>query len=543
MALVDPVFPSFNLYTSSSIGPDVNKQPTYTTVGSIYNPKTATPLQPPTRRPRTRRYPQTLRSSTGELILPFPEALLSTLSLGDKAPVSPPSTTATLQQYSPLQQNYDRAVGPISEQENPITAAGMSMLNARSGNLPSPTRLGGVDNVAFEDTLASSHITVKGLTNLASYPNPMQKAAQKTLARARTGNPSLGRPDTPSSLPSVTPDPDKDHLANHAFGATATAAGPPRPLTAGPPGQRQFKPSTFEATSRVLRQEDQPPQVLPASRGLPFASPTDILYDSDSGLTIELNFSNLTDNVAQLARFSPEVKDYGPISPTSSSLSEFPPLTGSVPVNMAAEGPGRIKRKVYDTLPLGRIKEYFPDGLPSNYNGQYTPIAENWHEEYPLKEFRFPRGPPSGLTSKINRQFYAGADGLTRDIERITGDRDCHCTGNNVGVIGEERSRLRRGQSERMSAGGKDQPSTLTIEEANNISASDHAKPLIDMAFATLLRYKGESMLGNSAQAPWPSGFTPADDSWVDSSDEGTDSFFDKPKEKKKVVRRPRRGY
>ncbi|KXX82606.1 Pyrimidine-specific ribonucleoside hydrolase RihA [Madurella mycetomatis] len=514
-------------------GPDVNKQPTYTTVGSIYNPKTATPLQPPTRRPRTRQYPQPLRSSTGEPILPFPDALLSMLSLKGKAPVSSPSTTATLQQYSPLQQNYDRAVGPMSEQENSITAAGMSTLNARSGNLLSPTRLGGDDSVAFEDTLASSHITVKGLTNLASYPNPMQKAAQKTLAKARTGNPSLGRPDTSSSLSSVTPDLDKDRLANHAFGATAAAVGPPKPLTAGPPGQRQFKPSTFEATSRVLRQEDQAPQVLPASKVFHFTSPTDILYNSGPSLTTELDFNNLTADVAQLARFSPEGEDYGPVLPISSSLLEFPPFPGSIPITMAAEDPSRTERKVYDTLPLGRIKEYFPDGLPSNYNGQYTPIPENWQEKYPLKEFMFPQEPPSGLTSKINRQFYAGAEGLVRDMERIAGDRDYYYTGNNAGVIGEERSRLRGRQSERISIRWQVQLPTLTIEEANNISASDHAKPLIDMALATLLRYKGESMLGNLAQSPWPTGFTPVDDAWVDGSEEGTDSFFDKPKEKK----------
>ncbi|GAB1312188.1 hypothetical protein MFIFM68171_02398 [Madurella fahalii] len=432
-----------------SDGPDVNKQPTYTTVGSIYNPKAVTPLQPPARRPRTNRYPQPLRLSTGEPFLPLPDALLTSLSPKAKAPVSPPSTAATLRQYSPLQQNYDRAVSPLSEQEKSATAAGMSMPNTRSGNLPPPARLEDDDSAAFEDTLASLHITVKGLTNLASYPNPMQKAAQKTLARARTGNLSLGRPDTPFSLPSITPDPYKNRQANHTYGATAAAAGLPKPLTAGPPGQRQFKSSTYEATSKVLRQESQDTRMRRTSKFFPPGQSTDFSYKPGLSFQTELDYSHLTGGATKVAHSTPEEKDYGPISPPSSSLWPSSPLLSPVPAAVAAEGGGRTKRTVYDTLPLERIKQYFPDGLPSNYDGRYTPIPENWHEKYPLRDLGYQRECPSNVTSDASRQFYAGPEGLARNTEHISGDHDYRCTGNKFGVIGGERFRPRGGSTER----------------------------------------------------------------------------------------------
>lgn len=72
------------------------------------------------------------------------------------------------------------------------------------------------------------------------------------------------------------------------------------------------------------------------------------------------------------------------------------------------------------------------------------------------------------------------------------------------------------------------------------------AKPLVNMTFATLLSYRDESESGNLSQHSWPSGFTKAEDGWVDNTEEGNTSFFSTPKEeqlKRKVPRRPRRGY
>lgn len=160
---------------------------------------------------------------------------------------------------------------------------------------------------------------VKSLQNLASYPNPSQKGAQKALLRGTKprGNNTLGVPsrlDTSSiyrngspvggvplnehvplhmrlrhalsdpaafhfpksrksarvaisetaanadyhnaiassrlSTPSNQSDNSDLHLS--ASMGLASSAGAPKPLTAGPPGQRQYRPSTFDSIFKVL---------------------------------------------------------------------------------------------------------------------------------------------------------------------------------------------------------------------------------------------------------------------------------------------------
>ncbi len=74
---------------------------------------------------------------------------------------------------------------------------------------------------------------------------------------------------------------------------------------------------------------------------------------------------------------------------------------------------------------------------------------------------------------------------------------------------------------------------------------ADIAKPLVNMAFATLLSYKEESESRASGQNAWLSGFIEADDAWVDTSDEGNMSFFGKPQDDqstgRRAVKKPRR--
>jgi hypothetical protein len=148
--------------------------------------------------------------------------------------------------------------------------------------------------------------------------------------------------------------------------------------------------------------------------------------------------------------------------------------------------------------------------------------------------------------TKINRNFYAGTEGLVRNMEQIVRDHNYRCLENKVGVIGEERERLRGSHIERLGADGKVQPPALSVDEVNRMSDADVAKPLVNMAFATLLRYKEESESGASASNAWPSGFIKADDAWVDDTEEGNTSLFTKPKDdlrKKKAPKKARRGY
>ena len=538
---MDFVPPLSDLPIASHTGTGAGTQPTYTTVGSIYNPKAATPLQPPTRRPRVRRYPQPIRSSSGSTFLPFPETLLSALPLKDQPPPSPPTTASILRQYSPLQQNYDRAAGPIEEPEDTeFTEYGMAMPNIRSGNLPSPTGFGGTESVASEDTL-TSRITVKGLTSLASYPNPMQKAAQNTLARARTANLSLSRPGTPSSIPSTTPDLSEDRPFN-PYRTAPAFPGPPQPLKAGPPGQRPFKPTTLEAVSRAVRCEDPVPPTSGSYQcrspiGFPSNLDTNIraMLDDDDGFTVP----------GRPVQLPLDERHHGPVSRNPNDLAGFGRFSTPGPLDTVAEALEGTGREVHDTLPPERVKHYFPHGFPPNYDGRHKLVGDDWHTRYPTPEDKFMQESFSERLTKINRTFYAGTEGLVRNMEQIVRDHNYRCLENKVGVIGEERERLRGSHIERLGADGKVQPPLLSVEEADMMDEADIAKPLVNMAFATLLSYKEESESRALGQNAWLSGFIEADDAWVDSSDEGNMSFFGKPQDDqstgRRALKKPRR--
>ncbi|RFU81879.1 hypothetical protein TARUN_317 [Trichoderma arundinaceum] len=331
--------------TSSSPTPaasvPTSSQPTYTTAGTIYNPGSSQRLQPPTRRGRMLKYnPDTAGFSlekTHRVTLPgvpFNSSLGAVIA----------QITQTSNQYSPLQQNYDRAVSPIN---NPDHEPGMSFQAPQtrhgygSGPLSSPAanneappasifdgmkgKAAAIDVSSSDDeddtvNSALMNMTVKSLQNLASYPNPSQKSAQKALlrgARAKAGS-NLGGPSrlsTPSTYRNNSPvggrAPSSDEMSSrlrHAlsdptafriFGREArssarlvtseagpsasyqytaesrfstpsinsdntdpnsstpmtfaTSTGAPKPLTAGPPGQRQYRPSTFESTFKALK--------------------------------------------------------------------------------------------------------------------------------------------------------------------------------------------------------------------------------------------------------------------------------------------------
>ncbi len=467
---------------------------------------------------------------------------MSALPLKDQPPPSPPTTASILRQYSPLQQNYDRAAGPIEELENTAFAEyGMAVPNIRSGNLPSPTGFGGNDSVASEDTL-TSRITVKGLTSLASYPNPMQKAAQNTLARARAANLNLSRPGTPSSVPSTTPDLSEDRLFN-PYRTAPAVSGPPQPLKAGPPGQRPFKPTTLEAVSRAVRCEDHvPPTSSFYQCRSPIGFPSNLdanvraMLDDDDGFTIP----------GRRIQLSLDERYHGPVSRNPNDLAGFGRFSTPGLLDTVAEALEGTRRKVHDTLPPERVKHYFPHGFPPNYDGRHKPVSDDWHTGYPTPEYKFMQESFSQRLTKINRTFYAGTEGLVRDMEQIVRDHNYRCLENKVGVIGEERERLRGSHIEGLGADGKVQPPLLTVEEADMMDEADIAKPLVNMAFATLLSYKEESESRNLGQNAWLSGFIEADEAWVDASDEGNMSYFgeshDDQSSEKRAFKKPRRA-
>ncbi|KAL2149984.1 hypothetical protein VTH82DRAFT_7660 [Thermothelomyces myriococcoides] len=501
-------------------------QPTYTTVGSIYNPKSAAQLQPPARRPRTRRCPQPIRSPSGGAFTYFSGALLSSLPLVDhQALRSPPTTASTLQQYTPLQQNYDRAAIPVREWEQTgLVGSSMSIPSVRSGNQPPLAAFGSNDSLSVEDTL-TSRITVKGLTNLASYPNPMQKAAQNTLARARAANIGFSRPDTPSALPSTTTDGSNDRFSNSSAVKPA-AAGPPQPLKAGPPGQRTFKPSTLDAASRAIRTENPNPSSVYHSK-----YPIGFEYNFETDLLTTVDDNDGPNGSGRSVQWPRDEQTPALTSQNNQDVAGFGRLFMPGPSNAVSGFQEGDRRKVYDTLPPERIKQYYSNGFPPNYDGRYKPVAEDWYTKYPTPESRSMQEPFSERLTKIDRTFYAGTEGLVRSMDQIVRDHNYRCLENKIGVIGEERERIRGSHVERLGAHGKVQPPVLSLDDVNRMGEAEIARPLMNMAYATLLSYKERSESGSHGKYSWPSGFIKADDAWVDTSEEGNKSFFSEPKE------------
>lgn len=147
-----------------------------------------------------------------------------------------------------------------------------------------------------EDLTQFNNYSVKTLTNLASYPNPNQKMAQRCLDRARETFKAAAE-----NMPSASPSSSQPELngigcasASSYFGnsgresseyysrvprnarmnsstrSSVLSSGPgaPQPLTAGPPGQRHYKASTLEGPLRALQESAQKPDSLPTSGSL-----------------------------------------------------------------------------------------------------------------------------------------------------------------------------------------------------------------------------------------------------------------------------------
>lgn len=525
---------SAGLSLTHSTVPELNRQPVYTTVGSIYNPSRSSAIQAPTRRPRARRYlPVFPVPAAAEAYTDNPgNTLLAALPLNETNYNLSPAPRPRTPQYSPLQQNLDRAASPrpITERVSArFPEPGMSTPSIRSGNLPPPpstlgfnidtidrqsgAAFGDTDSVASEETLASSRIGVKGLANLASYPNPMQKAAQNKLARARIAN--LGPQSASASLHTA--------LEYGNGGTSGSGTGAPRPLTAGPPGQRHFRPATFDSASRTAKVEDTDiaqrvstldhMDVLEALSTLRAEAPSRKPHTTTNnrfpvndytGSAATRDNSRPNHHMAYGIReavLTPHPAMAQPPVPAAAK-SDNEPRTWS-----AREGRPWVAR---DTLPVSDIGKYYPRGLAKDYTAASQQSQQS-------------KGDASDPKLELSRRFYAGTEGLVRNTNRVVREHDVRCHKNRIGVIGEgrERSRHQRDGSDKV------QPEFIDVQDANEMEDCLHAVPLLNMMLETILRYQEGTRPSDSTSPGLPSVFVPADPAWVDDSQGGNKSFFE----------------
>ncbi|KAI1741885.1 hypothetical protein F4680DRAFT_457649 [Xylaria scruposa] len=340
----------------------------YTTVGSVYNPQSQ-PLQPPVRRGRTIKslYPYKGESPAG----------------------------SSRVQYTPLQQNSDRAVSPVRQDYSSLPSTltitrqerkvlqkfGVVVPNMhQASSLPvarqSPVQasryignrevngFGALDNSIAEehtamltntsvgsdnesdatDTKPISAMNFNSLTNLASYPNPMQRAAQKVLASHRP----LPVPATGSQISdshSAHYDPEAEPFVSidalRIMPVLPKVCGAPAPLTAGPPGVRQLRPTTFEQETlqRARDFDDETPMMNPYRTRLPFDQHT-------GGPSFEY------ESLSEGEDIEDDDCDYG----SHNTL-------------------------IIDTLSADEALKFYPKGLPSNFNTSTLCVSRDWEAE------------------------------------------------------------------------------------------------------------------------------------------------------------------
>ncbi|KAI0850783.1 hypothetical protein F5Y00DRAFT_252104 [Daldinia vernicosa] len=522
-----------------------SSQRQYTTVGSVWNPQSM-PLQPPARRGRA------LRSAMPmSLLEPYPEDPFITSGAAQSYSLS--------QYYTPLQQNFDRAVSPVQTNRilthdipvHPLLKR-LSEFKGQDSSTPSvdmsqkivpaipllsgtaaatPHKQGEANNhhgnegnnYEHEDVekeedmnVTLNNMSTKTLTNLASYPNPMQKAAQKVLTKARQAPPVshhqvsdsisqnggvLGFPPgfAPRSIRSdVRSDPvDVDILLqsdrfdgrNHnqhpvplRLSITTTTRdhvpypavlskgpGAPQPLTAGPPGQRHFQPSAFDGAPSSLRKGfEKPHEFDPFGDGLPHHQP----------------FSSFQ---------SQQPMQSTPRQPTPSYKSEN--FSSIHPPALFMSKESNTGASIVDTLTYEKAKTFFPKGFPPDFNFHTQPVADDWAEKHIKEEEDKKKREKNKLLwqqtpefqvaykDKIDRDFYNGNYMINKNLRVAIHEKYTRDITRSLGSKSQESQDVPKLKFEDNAEGRN-----ISVEDANSIPTHEHAEPLLSVLYQSLER-------------------------------------------------------
>ncbi|GAO14557.1 uncharacterized protein UV8b_04360 [Ustilaginoidea virens] len=546
-ALASSFVPSTSTASSPSGPPE---QRTYTTAGTIYKPSSTQPLQPPTRRGRSLKWsPAGLHADLALL----PKSVLAGLPL--RAPSGPPITA--LQQYTPLQQNYDRAISPFNEPDHILAKMPAEAILAPSTHTPGPlSSLSGVewsgldrptagdgerhsrndsdtgDEAATEGEAdddfnmgALMNMTVKSLQNLASYPNPNQKTAQKALQRGTRPRPCMySQPVTglssasPPSLATIgmasgasegtssfsypkyacqtesstfrpaqldaIPKMDGAWSTRNSTPASAIPVSPrakstssevlkthhslaptgpsPMPLTAGPPGQRQYRPSTFESTFKALKAN----------------SPSGFLsQEDDEGLLI----TTQTLMQAGIDDISLTPDRIEAIPKTSSWSAPPERVLGDSQVRRLESPSGMIDAADETWANTDRVESNSGRAEAWGLGDGRSWCSGSWRDQSPETRALYRPGTDrlteaalATRVGKLENWWYSGVNRTYRNAES-TALKQFGPGEPGFGVIGDKRplAPIHR-------------PGILDVEEAMAIPASEHARSLIEMAINAL---------------------------------------------------------
>ncbi|KAI1472574.1 uncharacterized protein F4812DRAFT_464669 [Daldinia caldariorum] len=540
-----------------------SSQRQYTTVGSVWHPQSM-PMQPPARRGRA------LRSA-----MPMPMSALEPYSddsfnaFGTAHPYSQPH------HYSPLQQNFDRAVSPVevtrllppdpslhldhprhldnlgppgSPVPKRVTEFTKQYSSTPSVDMSQQVTLGisqlslntvaslhkdnevnnhhGRDSNTHENggeegedcNISFNNMSTKTLTNLASYSNPMQKAAQKILTRARQA-PSMPHHQISDSISQNAGDlnvpfglgsrnirseqiggesllhSDRldgrstiQHLGPpHVSVATTTTRergsypavlskgpGAPQPLTAGPPGQRNFQPSNFNGAPNSLQ------------KSFDKSCEYDTFYDG-----------------APRHHPLPPFQSQQPTQPTPQQPNPsyksvvFP---SSQPRASLIGKCGGNSTKMIDTLTHEEARRFFPKGLPTDFNFDTQQVGDDWaamhlkEEEEKENSEKYKllwQQPPEfqiAYKAKLDRDFYNGNYMINKNLRAAIHEKNTRDITRSLGSKYQEPWDNLRPKPE-----GKIDGRYISVEDANAIPTREHAESLLSVLYQSLDRSQGFS--------------------------------------------------
>ncbi|KAM0439663.1 hypothetical protein ACHAPT_000755 [Fusarium lateritium] len=515
---------------STPTAPTSASKVTYTTAGTPYNPSTAQPLQAPARRGRSLKWSAGLHSAGLTLL---PKSALASL------PLKFVSHSSSSQKHSPMQTTYDRAISPVHDADHACANMSAQVPRLVASATPSPLNslfsevVDGLSDAEASDDGETEYelgmdpllnMTVKSLQNLASYPNPNQKRAQKALSRgtksaldgyraaARSEEPTtplnrrtgLQEPiqvhvDSPSMLrhaqaeaigyyrsqdegfwnppdksSAIQPDSVKPFDAavggrtSDKFGSATLASGPgaPLPLSAGPPGQRQYRPSTFKSTFKALQpqasgqdvdQEEDDDVLVITRQTLQQAGIDDMRYESKSPL------------FKQTASLSTQPISVTPQKPMTSTKAFLAKLNEEREANLCGLDNDNSACFVDSMPPLPHPP--FPtcwNPTPVNSTGRHATAHDIWAANK-LQERR----------EMVDRAWYAGAHFMKATTEELAWDVQFPKPKCKFGAVGDGRPRKKGGENRSMEP-----------EEIEHLSVAELAGPLLNMAFVKVQQFK-----------------------------------------------------
>ncbi|KAL6917724.1 hypothetical protein FSST1_009219 [Fusarium sambucinum] len=517
-----------SIASSTATAPSSASKVTYTTAGTPYNPSTSQPLQPPARRGRSLKWPASLPAAGLSLL---PKSVLATLPIKT-------TRSSSLQQYNP-QTQYDGPSTPLTDTDH--GCVNMSAQVPRLGSSATPSPLASLFSETEQDTFTDAdasdesdddrelgmdlllNMTVKSLHNLASYPNPNQKKAQRALLRGikpalglksatrseepcypLSGSPSLPktlkynvdspgilhRPrrearcgDRSSSIHPVTLDgfdravgSNSTLVADNLGSATRVlSSGAPLPLTAGPPGQRQYRPSTFESTFKALHT----------------STPTQDSIQEEDGDVLTINRQTLRQagiGAMSLEQNSPSLKTMLPL------VSNSPlPTSTTAPDYTEDSDIGNESARTSEFLSYLVQEPPQPSNVTPSWAWGSTVASDCWASSRKHTQQSYAQGPRirtardiETRSEEVNRAWYAGADFLLASSDEIAIQVQPPTSKGAFGAIGDGRP-SKKG----------DYHYPMSINHANRMTVAEHAHPLFNMAHANVQQFVGEEWQKN----------------------------------------------